>query len=142
MQKINELEIHKDSEIWKYEGQVEFTQELVEFFEEERKRAMREEKSDHRHIAFKNLDDYATYKSIINKNITVDEKVEINILLEQVNLALNKLTDVEKKRYILNKIYGYTIKNIAEVEKVSPKRIEKSLKNANLKMKMFLNIKK
>lgn len=114
MQKNNEIEIHKDSEIWKYEGQVVFTQELVDFFEDERKRVKRENQSDFRHIAFENLENESTYKAIVNKKKSVDEQVELNILLKEVGEALDKLTFVEKKRFILNKIYGYTIKSIAE----------------------------
>lgn len=135
----DKFNIHRDSELWDYVGKVEVTQELVDFFEEERKRKKRENQSEFRHIAFEIIDDENIYSSITNKPISTSEQVEINILLEQAYDAINSLTEIEKRRFILNKIVGLTALEIANLEKVSIKRIEKSIANAKKKIMQYKN---
>lgn len=134
MQKNNEIEIHKDSEIWKYEGQVVFTQELVNFFEDERKFEERQRKSDARNIAFENLDLDKVQNQIRTKVLDVDKQVEVKILLEKTYELLKTLTEVEQRRFKLNRLNGLTVSEIAVLENVSVYAVSKSIINANEKL--------
>lgn len=138
MQKNNNLEIHRDSEILKYEGQIEFTPELVEFFEEERKRKQRVKRHDDRTIAFENLDFYSNENLITRKEVAVDTQVETNILLKQVFDVIDTFTEVEKRRFILNRVVGLKIVEIAEMEKVNKVAVKLSINNAEKKLKKRL----
>ncbi len=139
MEKNNELEIHKDNEIWQYEGQVVFTQELVNFFENERKFEARQRKSDARNIAFENLDLDKVQSQIRRRTLDVDEQVEVKILLEKTYELLKMLTDVEQRRFKLNRLNGLTVSEIAVLENVSVYAVSKSIINAKEKLKKARN---
>ncbi len=138
MQKNKNLEIHRDSEILNYEGQIEFTPELVEFFEEERKRKQRVKRHDDRNIAFENLDFYSNENLITRKEVAVDTQVETNILLKQVFDIIDTFTEVEKRRFILNRVVGLKMIEIAEMEKVHKSAVKFSIDNAEKKLKKRL----
>lgn len=139
MRKNENVEIHRDSEILKYEGQIEFTPELVEFFEEERKRKQRVKRHDDRTIAFENLDFYSNENLITRKEVAVDTQVETNILLKQVFDVIDTFTEVEKRRFILNRVVGLKIVEIAEMEKVNKVAVKLSINNAEKKLKKRLS---
>ncbi len=131
---IDKKKIHKDSEIWNYEGQVEFTKELVDFFEEERKFLERQRKRDSRNLAFEDIELDKVQNQIRAKGLEVDKQAEINILLEKTMVLLNNLTEVEKRRFKLNRIYGLTVSEIATLENVSANVVSKSIKKALKKL--------
>lgn len=134
MQENNKFKIHKDSEIWNYDGKVKFIRELVDFFEEERKKVVRDDKSDGRHIAFEDLDDDSTYNLIVKKDLGVPEKVEINFIFEEVYKVLANATKLERERFFLNKINGLKIIEIAKLENVSEFAVRKSVKAVSNKI--------
>ncbi len=135
MQENNKFKIHKDSEIWNYEGKIEFTKELIEFFEEERKKVVRDDKSDGRHIAFEDLDCDSIYNSIVKKDLGVAEKVEINILMDSIYNILETLTEVEKRRFTLHKIIGFKIVEIAELENVDSSSVRETINSVQRKLR-------
>lgn len=126
--------IHKSSEIWQYEGLVEFTPKLVDFFEGERKRVNREIQNDFRHIAFEDIDNDGVQSSIKGKILSTEEQFEINMILEKVYKTLDTLTEVEQRRFKLNRIVGLTIKEIAKLENVTIFAVKKSLRSAKSKI--------
>lgn len=133
---IEKQKIHKDSEIWRYANEIEFTNELVDFFEEERKRIKREKQSDFRHIAFESLDNHTTYNYIKNKRYSVEEQVMLN----QIYSELNNVSEVERRRYVLHKIYGLKKVEIAEKEGVSESAIRKSIKCTEQKLRKITDL--
>lgn len=58
--------------------------------------------------------------------------------LEKMNLALDKLTDVQRRRYLLYHARGLTLRQIAEMEGVVHSKIQKSVDAAEKKIKNFL----
>lgn len=138
MRKNNDFKIHRDSEIWRYEGQIEFTQELVDFYEQERKKIQNESKNDSRNTSLENIYLDSTYKLLVKKPKSVDEQVLSNILMQQIFDAMKTLTEVEKRRFILNRIGGLKIVEIAELEKVSSVTAKLSIDSAERKLKIKL----
>jgi len=53
-------------------------------------------------------------------------------------LALDKLTDIQRRRYLMYHVHGLTMRKIAELEGVHHPRIVKSLQDAEKKIKKFL----
>ncbi len=132
---IDKNKIHKNSEIWQYEGLVEFTEELIEFFEDERKRNKRETMSDHRHLAFEELDSNTIYKSIKNKEISLECKVELLEELNEVRAFLDSLTEKQRKRYCLHKFFGMSFEKIAIMENLNKKTVWESVHQVEEKIK-------
>ncbi len=129
--------IHKNSEIWQYEGLVEFSDELIEFFDEERKRTEREEKNNFRHIAFEGIDNEAVQIANAKKQLSVERKVEISSVIEQLNEFLNTLTEKQKNRHCLYKLFNMTYGEIAKNEGVSKISIWETIQQGEKKLKNF-----
>jgi len=56
----------------------------------------------------------------------------------EVTLALDKLTDVQRKRYLLYYVEELTIRQIADIEGVGHSKIQKSIEGAQKKIKKVL----
>lgn len=135
---FDKSKIHKDSEIWKYEGVVDFTEELVNFFEAERKHSDKERKNDARHLTHESLDWDSTITSVKDMKMSVEDQVIFNIFISRLCRSLNLLTETEKRRYILKYILGYKIVEIAKIEDVSKVTIKYSLNSAENKIRSAL----
>ena len=58
--------------------------------------------------------------------------------LEMANRALEILTDVQRRRYLLYRLDGLTMRQIADMEGVVHSKIQKSIESAEKKIKKFL----
>ncbi len=134
MRKNDKKQIHIDSEIWDYDGQIEFTPELIEFYEQERRKEERMRKRDRRHISFKKLDTDSINKLIVQKPVSIEREIESKILLANVFETIETFTETEKRRYILNKIYGMKIVDIAKMEQVDSSSVRESIKKSQEKI--------
>jgi len=56
----------------------------------------------------------------------------------EVTLALDKLTDVQRKRYLLYYVEELTIRQIADIEGVGHSKIQKRIEGAQKKIKKVL----
>lgn len=130
---IDKNKIHKDSEIWNYEGKVEFTQELIDFFEEERKRIKRENQQIHRNIAFEDMN-ILLQQMKGSKTTSLEREVENNILLQDIFNVIKNCTSTEQNRFILHRILGLTLIEIAERENVTKVAVLKSIKKVDKKL--------
>ena len=59
--------------------------------------------------------------------------------LDVANLVLGKLTEVQRRRYLLHHVDGLNERQIAELEAATQQAISKSLLSAEKKIKKFLN---
>jgi len=59
-------------------------------------------------------------------------------MLETANRALDALTDVQRRRYLMYHVEGKTEEQIAEIEGATHQAVSKSLSSANRKIKKFL----
>ncbi len=139
MKKVDKKKIHKNSEIWNYDGQVEFTQELVDFFEDERKRVKREQQQNNRNLAFEDMD-IVLQQLNINKKTSLEKKVENNILIQDIFKILKSCTSLEQSRFIKHRVFGFTLTDIAKCENVSKMAVLKSIKKVDKKLTYFKEI--
>lgn len=65
-----------------------------------------------------------------------DERQRRRLII--ANLAMDKLTDVQRKRYLLYHVDGLTMRQIADKEGVGHTKIQKSLEGAEKKIKKIL----
>jgi DNA-directed RNA polymerase specialized sigma subunit, sigma24 homolog len=72
----------------------------------------------------------------------IDKLEEIKTLKYQAKLAgqaLDRLTEIQRRRYLLHHVGGWTMRKIAESEGVGHTKIQKSLEAADKKIKKFLS---
>ncbi len=133
---MNKDKIHKNNEILNYEGKVEFSEELVSFYEKERKlkEKVRKEKSRHENLT-PNLELDELHSKM---NYGVEEEVLYNELVETLQKGLETLTDKQKQRFIMNKFENKSILQISNELGASSSSVSESITQAEKKLKKFL----
>ena len=100
----------------------------------------REEESlarkERKYIERSELMDETLYNRAMVRPLPLDERVWRNILLEQVEQAIGRLSAKQKKRFMLYQ-QGFTYQEIAEMEGCTLQAIEKSVKAAKSTLNFF-----
>ena len=91
-----------------------------------------------KHIEHSEVYDCTLYKRAIKQEKSVFDIVEKNIITEKLNGAINRLSEVQKRRIKLYYFEDMTLDEIAKLEGCSIKNIHKSLEQAKNKLKKFL----
>ena len=69
-------------------------------------------------------------KRAMDKQLSVEEIVEHKMYIDDLKLAIDKLTDVQKRRLKMYYFEGMPLKDIAEIEGCSIKIVHKSIEQA------------
>jgi hypothetical protein len=71
--------------------------------------------------------------------VEAEEQAEVDKLRRQIGFAaFNKLTEIQRRRYLLHTVKGLTTRQIAEIEGVEQRSVMDSLEWAEKKIKKFL----
>lgn len=90
-----------------------------------------------RHYEHSVLTEEDMYKRAFNPVESVEETIINNIEKDKVNKALQTLTEAQYRRIDLHIINEITIRDVARLEKVQKRQIEKSLQLGLKKIKKF-----
>ena len=90
-----------------------------------------------RHLEHSSLTDEEIYNRAFHPVESVEETVIKNIEKEKINQAMQKLTEAQYRRIDLHIVNEITIRDLAKIEKVQKKQIEKSLQLGLKKLKKF-----
>lgn len=90
-----------------------------------------------KHIEHSELYDETIWRRSINKSLGVDEIVEKNITYDNIRKAINKLSDIQKRRIIKYFFEGKNEYEIAKEEHTTHQAIDKSIKQAIKKLRKF-----
>lgn len=90
-----------------------------------------------RHLEYSLLTDEEIYNRAFDPVESVEETVIKNIEKEKINQAMQKLTEAQYRRIDLHIVNEITIRDLAKIEKVQKKQIEKSLQLGFKKLKKF-----
>lgn len=90
-----------------------------------------------RHLEQSTLSDEEIYNRAFEPEESIEEKVMKGIEKEKMQQALNNLTEAQHRRIELHIVNEITIRDIAQLEKVRKKQIEKSLQIGFKKIKNF-----
>lgn len=90
-----------------------------------------------RHFEQFNLTEEQMYKKAFIADDTLEDQVIKNIEKEKVKVALQNLTDTQYRRIDLHIMNEISIREVAKIEKVKKKQIEKSLELGLKKLKKF-----
>lgn len=112
--------------------EVEVTEKIFEVFEDDRKLKERQRNERRFHYDKRGIEDYI----IANEQSRFLKSAEdIYIDREAIKKALDSCTPTQRRRFCLNKIYGYTYAEIAKLEGCSVNVIFKSVSAVTKKLK-------
>ena len=112
--------------------EVEVTEKIFEVFEDDRKLKERQRNERRFHYDKRGIEDYI----IANEQSRFLKSAEdIYIDREAIKKALDSCTPTQRRRFCLNKIYGYTYAEIAKLEGCSINVIFKSVSAVTKKVK-------
>lgn len=91
-----------------------------------------------KHIDYHSIDDYIVSSKLVTETLetTFFRKEQLRNIIEVISTC----TPMQRKRAELHFICGYTISEIADMEKCSPQSVSKSIKTVQKKIKKCLNI--
>ena len=116
---------------------IEIDKEIFDIYMKSKKAYVKIKNEMSRHIEHSNLTDEEIYKRTYNPEESVEETVIKNIEREKVNQAMQNLTETQYRRIDLHIVNEITIRDLAKIEKVQKKQIEKSLQLGLKKIKKF-----
>ena len=119
------------------ECKIEIDKEIFAAYINSKKAYIKIKNETTRHLEKSQLTDEDLYKRASNVEETVEDIVIKNIEKEMVQEALKTLTDAQYRRIDLHIINEITIRDVAKLEKVKKKQIEKSLQQGLKKIKNF-----
>ena len=90
-----------------------------------------------RHIEHSDLTEEQLYNRSVNNIESAEEQVIKNMEKQKMNEALKELTDIQLRRIELHIVNEITIRDLAKLEKVQKKQIQKSLQLSLKKIKKF-----
>ena len=82
--------------------------------------------------------DNIIFNSMVEHNTSLENIVENNILNEEIKNAINKLSEVQKRRIILYYFLNYTQREIADIEGTSIRAVQYTLNSALNKLRELL----
>ena len=111
---------------------MQFTAEVFEVFKDDRKLKERQRNERRLHYDKRRVEDYI----IANEQSRFLKSAEdIYIDREAIKKASDSCTPIQRRRFCLNKIYGYTYAEIAELEGCSVNEVFKSISAVTKKLK-------
>lgn len=122
----------------KNECRIEIKKEIFNIYIKSKKAYVKIKNETSRHLEQLELTEEEIYNRISHPTESTEEIVIKNIEREKVRKALKSLTETQYRRIELHIINEITIRDVAKLEKVQKKQIEKSLQLGLKKMKKIL----
>lgn len=119
------------------ECKLEIEKEIFDIYMKAKKAYIKIKNETSRHIEHLDLSEEQLYNRSISNIESTEDKVIKNIEKQKVNEALKELTDIQLRRMELHIINEITIRDLAKLEKVQKKQIQKSLELSFKKIKNF-----
>lgn len=91
-----------------------------------------------KHIEHFELTENTLYSRMIKSDLSIEDIVEKTELSENLRLALNSLTKIQKRRIKMYYFDDLTLQEIAKIEGCSVKNVHKSIEQSKAKLKELL----
>lgn len=117
------------------ECRIEIDKEIFYAYLKSKKNYIKIKNETNRHLEQSELTDEEIYNRAFETEESIEEIVTKNIEKEKIQQALRNLTEVQQRRIELHIVNNITIRDIAQLEKVRKKQIEKSLQIGLKKIK-------
>ena len=120
------------------ECRMQINKEIFDAYINSKKAYVKIKNETSRHIEHSKLTEEEIYKRAVDYIESVEDNVITNIEKQQLKDAMKTLTPTQYKRIELHIINEITIRDIAKLQNVQKKQIQKSLKLSFKKIKNFL----
>ncbi len=121
------------------EIEVEVSYEIYKLFEEERKAENSYNRSQSRHPVVEEADsDLAGFHASLH-NISEQDKVINRIELYKALQIIKSCTETQQRRFYLNRILGYSVREIARQEHCNKSAVQKSVDAVKKKLNIFFS---
>lgn len=114
---------------------IEIDKEIFYAYLKSKKNYVKIKNETNRHLEQSELTDEEIYNRAFETGDSIEDTVMKNIEKEKIQQALNELTEAQHRRIELHIVNEITIRDIAQLEKVRKKQIEKSLQIGLKKIK-------
>ena len=121
----------------KQDCRIEIDKDIFDIYMKSKKSYIKIKNETSRHFEQFNLTEEQMYKKAFIADDTLEDQVIKNIEKEKVKVALQNLTDTQYRRIDLHIMNEISIREVAKIEKVKKKQIEKSLELGLKKLKKF-----
>ncbi len=119
------------------ECRIEIEKEIFDTYIKSKRAYIKIKNETSRHLEQSVLTEEDIYARAFDKNESLEEKVIKNNEKQKMQQALQNLTETQYRRIDLHIVNDITIRDIAKLEKVKKKQIEKSLQLGLKKIKKF-----
>lgn len=115
----------------------ELSEDICVFFKSQTRIDKNEAIRNRKHIDSHSIDDYIVSSKLVTETLetTFFRKEQLRNIIEIINTC----TPIQRKRVELHFICGYTISEIADMERCSPQSVSKSIKAVQKKIMKYLN---
>ncbi len=120
-----------------HECRIEIDKEIFDIYMNSKKSYIKIKNETSRHLEQSILTEEDVYNRAFNPAESVEEIVIKNIDKEKMKQALKDLTEAQYRRIDLHIVNEITIRDVAKLEKVQKRQIEKSLQLGLKKIKKF-----
>ena len=117
------------------ECKIEIDKEIFYAYLKSKENYVKIKNETNRHLEQSELTDEEIYNRAFETEESIEETVMKSIEKEKMQQALKELTEVQQRRIELHIVNNITIRDIAQLEKVRKKQIEKSLQIGLKKIK-------
>lgn len=118
---------------------IEIDKDIFDTYTNSKKAYIKIKNETKRHLDDTEFTDAEQHNKFINKDKSLEDIVIDNIENEKLKKAKETLTDVQIRRIELHIVDEVTIRDLAKIEKVRTKQIEKSIKQGLKKIKNFFD---
>lgn len=120
------------------EKKVQVSKEVYDAFNQFELEDLKQLNEKDRHYERLEQSDEFIYKRSFEEHKSLEEQVEEKILNEEIKLAINNLTEIQKRRLKLYYFDNYTLEKIAKIEGCSIISVKESIDSALVKLKKII----
>ena len=121
----------------KKECRIEIDKDIFDVYLKSKKSYIKIKNETSRHLEHLNLTEEEIYKRAYAPALSVEDKIIKNMEEEKMRQALKELTEAQYRRIDLHIVNEISIRDIAKLENVQNRQIQKSLKLGVKKIKKF-----
>lgn len=118
--------------------QVPVTKEVYDVFVDDKKKRNALNQADNRHLSHEDVEHSTTQHKQLAHTPSTEEQYFTKQLLEDVQEVIKNCSDVQQKRFYLNRILGYSFVDIARKQGCSDVAVRNSVLFVDKKIKKFL----
>lgn len=117
---------------------VEVSKEVFQCFDEAELTELSQMNEYDRHIEHSELTEISLWRRTLTVDITLEDRAEVNLMMDQLRTALTLLSETQRKRWISHHYWGVSYTDIGKAEGCSRQAVAHSVESANIIIKNLI----